>query len=42
MPDCELAAYAVDPFLEANQSTEGGVVDEMNVAQIQNQMIPRF
>ena len=42
MPDRESSANAIDPFLEADQSTQGGAGDEMHIAQIQNQMNPGF
>ena len=42
MPDRESSTHGVDPFLQTDQSPQGRAGDEMNVAQIQNQMIPGF
>ena len=42
MPDRESSADAVDPFLEADQSTQGRTGNEMNIAQIKDQMNPGF
>ena len=42
MADREMAADGIDPFFKADQSTQDRAGDEMNVAQIQDQMIAGF